>query len=293
VANGTGTVSANVTSVNVTCVPLDVSFSGALTGLRGEVVVSFRGGSFSLFPNQPRWALVAPSGNYDFTIASTPGTQHCTFANPSGVNTTFVNNIDLTCTDIAVNVTVAAQGIRNLHLAWTATAAPGGGTPVIDQWRVYEDPDGASGFSAVNINVAGSATGYDHEIALYRRVNARYRVEACDHGACVSSPAASIGNSLSNAIGYIKASNTGLNDHFGAAMAISMDGSTLAIGAPEEDGPNDSLAGSGAVYVFARSSTGWVQQAYRKASNAGAGDGFGGVVSLDGFGDTLAVGAAA
>jgi trimeric autotransporter adhesin len=292
VANGSGTVNANITTANVTCVPQNVSFGGTITGLRGEVVVSFSGGQFTLIGAQPTWAMVAPSGNYTFTIASMPGTQHCTLANASGVTTTFVNNINLSCTDITVGVSVTAQGIRNLHLAWTATAAPGGGTPVISHWRVYEDPDGASDFSAVDLNVAGNATGYDHEIALYRRINARYRVEACDSGVCVSSPAAGIGNSLGNAIGYIKASNTGANDHFGAAMAISLDGSTLAIGAPDEDGPNNSLAGSGAVYVFARSSTGWVQQAYLKAGNAGAGDGFGGAVSLDGFGNTLAVGAA-
>jgi trimeric autotransporter adhesin len=43
------------------------------------------------------------------------------------------------------------------------------------------------------------------------------------------------------------------------------------------------------VYVFRRSGTEWQQQAYVKASNTGADDGFGISVALDG--DTLAVGA--
>ncbi|MCB1204293.1 MAG: integrin [Verrucomicrobiae bacterium] len=95
---------------------------------------------------------------------------------------------------------------------------------------------------------------------------------------------------------YVKASNTGSEDNFGFSMAIS--GDTLVIGAPGEAssgiGPNDgqaddSRSGSGAVYVYARSGGAWSLQAYLKASNPGAGDGFGTSVAIDG--DTLIVGA--
>jgi hypothetical protein len=96
---------------------------------------------------------------------------------------------------------------------------------------------------------------------------------------------------------YIKASNTGEFDYFGARVALS--GDTLAVGAPEEasnatgvndeDGQSDdSAAYSGAVYVFTRTGDTWTQQAYIKASNTGAGDNFGYSVALSG--DTLAVG---
>jgi hypothetical protein len=101
---------------------------------------------------------------------------------------------------------------------------------------------------------------------------------------------------------YIKASNTDEGDHFGSSMALSADGNTLAVGARGEDSDamgvdgdqaNDSALGSGAVYLFQRDGMeNWAQQAYIKASNTGAGDDFGGKLSLAGNGDTLAVGAA-
>lgn len=95
---------------------------------------------------------------------------------------------------------------------------------------------------------------------------------------------------------YLKASNTGINDHFGDSVALS--DNTLAVGAFAEasratgvngDQLDDSASGSGAVYVFVRDGAAWVQQAYLKASNTETGDRFGDEVALSG--DTVAVGA--
>ena len=94
---------------------------------------------------------------------------------------------------------------------------------------------------------------------------------------------------------YLKASNTGAGDDFGGAMAIS--GDTLLVGAYPEDsnatGTNgdqgdNSSTNSGAAYVFRRSGTTWRQQAYLKASNTDAIDGFGHAVAIND--DTLVVG---
>jgi hypothetical protein len=99
---------------------------------------------------------------------------------------------------------------------------------------------------------------------------------------------------------YIKASNAGANDTFGTAMAISADGSTLVVGASEEDSnatgidgdqANNTGTDSGAVYVFVRMGTTWMQQAYLKASNTGGNDAFGISVAVSGDGSTIAVGA--
>lgn len=99
---------------------------------------------------------------------------------------------------------------------------------------------------------------------------------------------------------YLKAANAGEDDHFGLALSLSADGNTLAVGAEGESSssqgdatdPNDDTAsGAGAVYVFARAGTVWEQRAYLKASNAEAGDQFGGSVALSADGATLAVGA--
>ena len=95
---------------------------------------------------------------------------------------------------------------------------------------------------------------------------------------------------------YLKASNTDAGDRFG--FSVSLSGDTLAVGAPYEDSAatdingneaDDTVAQSGAVYVFTRNAGAWSQQAYVKASNTGSNDLFGGTVALSG--DTLAVGA--
>jgi len=95
---------------------------------------------------------------------------------------------------------------------------------------------------------------------------------------------------------YIKASNTDPHDAFG--FRVALDATTLAVSAPYEssaatgiqgDQSNNMALQSGAVYIFVRDGDTWVQQAYLKASNTDAGDGFGVSLALDG--DTLVVGA--
>jgi hypothetical protein len=99
---------------------------------------------------------------------------------------------------------------------------------------------------------------------------------------------------------YVKASNTATSDCFGHALALSADGNTLAVGAYGEDSnatgiggnqTDNSASASGAVYVYTRSGTTWLQQAYVKASNTEAMDAFGTALALSADGNTLAVGA--
>ena len=97
---------------------------------------------------------------------------------------------------------------------------------------------------------------------------------------------------------YLKAFNTGELDQFGTSVAIS--GDTVVVGALYEssnatgvndlaNSGNDLAYGSGAAYVFVRNGTNWTQQAYLKASNPEADDGFGSSVAISG--DTIVVGA--
>jgi len=87
---------------------------------------------------------------------------------------------------------------------------------------------------------------------------------------------------------YIKASNAGSSDDFGTSIALSDDGDTLAVGAPDED---TSGSNSGAVYIFTRTNTIWTEQQLIKASNSGSNDSFGDSVTLSDDGNTLAAGA--
>ncbi len=99
---------------------------------------------------------------------------------------------------------------------------------------------------------------------------------------------------------FLKASNPGKEDWFGVRIAISGDGNTVAVGAPNEDSAATGINGkqddesaleAGAVYFFTRTGTTWVQQAYVKSSNTGAGDEFGSSIALNRDGKTLLVGA--
>jgi FG-GAP repeat len=94
---------------------------------------------------------------------------------------------------------------------------------------------------------------------------------------------------------FLKASNTGADDLFGTSVAVS--GDTVIVGAIYEassstgvnSSPNENATRAGAAYIFVRSGTTWTQQAYLKASNAGAFDEYGGAVAVSG--DTVVVGA--
>jgi len=87
---------------------------------------------------------------------------------------------------------------------------------------------------------------------------------------------------------YIKASNTSAGDTFGNAIALSADGTTLAVGAIAQ---TTATNGAGDVHVFMRAGDTWVQQAFLLGSNTESGDYFGSSVALSADGATLAVGA--
>lgn len=188
---------------------------------------------------------------------------------------------------------VDSTAIKTLSFSWADVANE-------TEYRLLEDPDGESGLSVVATLPAGSDS-HDLLVFLPAKVNAQYSLQACNSGGCASSAQVAVGPGLVDAIGYFKASNAAAGDTFGSAVAISADGTTLAVGAHQESsaatGVNgepttDTLASSGAVYVFTLDAAGaWSQQAYIKAWNTGALDRFGEAIALSADGSTLAVGA--
>lgn len=109
---------------------------------------------------------------------------------------------------------------------------------------------------------------------------------------------------------FIKAFNPGPGDFYGFALALSDDGTTLAVGAPREDTTgfgvdpeaddppvlvdNQSEFDTGAVYVYRRRDSGWAREAFIKPQdNAFRINSFGLSLTMSGDGSTLGVGAAA
>ena len=108
---------------------------------------------------------------------------------------------------------------------------------------------------------------------------------------------------------FVKAPKAGIEDQFGSAVALSADGATLAVGAPNERSdatgtfvPDDTgyqaalrsnkVRRSGAVTVYRRSDTdAWEIEAFVKVPKTGVFDEFGDALALSADGATLAVGA--
>jgi Calx-beta domain-containing protein/FG-GAP repeat protein len=100
---------------------------------------------------------------------------------------------------------------------------------------------------------------------------------------------------------YIKASNARSYMEFGSTLALSGDGSTLAVASTYEasaarglggDQADVSMPDAGAVYVFGGGASAWSQLNYVKASNTNRDLRFGQSLALTTDGNTLAVGGA-
>jgi len=193
-------------------------------------------------------------------------------------------------------------GIKTIRMDWNDIGA--------SFYRLTVNPDGVSGFTTVpgKNELRGTSTTIEVPVHMTDWVNAIYRLEAFTASGSLpsltsSSNEISITKLMIASIGQLTASNGDQGDLFSASISLSMDGNTLAIGAPNESsaatsistqgqGEEDNSAiAAGAVYLFIRIENTWTQQAYIKADNAEAFDLFGFSVSLSEDGNTLAVGA--
>lgn len=182
-------------------------------------------------------------------------------------------------------LSLTPQSVKTFRFSWDKPGA-------VSEYRLLVNPDGASGYSEA-VTFAGNPTEYDLPVFLPARLNASYILEACNRAGCAESDAVFVNSALTDAIGYVKATDTAANDGFGRALAIADDGRTLAVGAPGDDGENDATSISGVVYVLRRDDAGdWRHQARLRASNPDDLDQFGEAIALAADGRTLAVGAA-
>ncbi|MBZ5712261.1 FG-GAP repeat protein [Nannocystis pusilla] len=191
----------------------------------------------------------------------------------------------------ATTLQLSFSAIKRFDFSWSAAA---GAT----HYRLQERLPGSDDYVQLGEDIADESISL--EMPLHLRIGASYVLQACNAEGCTDSEPVDVVDSMVEAVGYFKASNTDEGDSFGLSVALSAAGDTLAVGAYREasaatgvngDEADDTLAIAGAVYVFARVDGSWSQQAYIKASSPGSGDHFGEVVALSADGRTLAVGA--
>jgi hypothetical protein len=202
---------------------------------------------------------------------------------------------------VNLNSLAATQQPRQIALSFTVS---GNAVASIAAYRAQWRPNAQTAYTQIGGDLAAGASSALVELPGLTTIDwatASMRMQACDTANnCVTSNEQALLAVLPAAVGYFKASNTEADDTFGSRVALSADGNTMAVASTGEGSGADGVNGneadngaplSGAVYVFARGASGWVQQGYLKASNSDASDLFGRSVALSANGNTLAVGA--
>lgn len=306
-SNGGGGNSSPTTSNNGSggVSPATFIVGGTIIGLSGTVTLQNNGGDDHHESNNRDFSFdtpIASGAAYQVTIVSQPSGQTCSVTNGAGtINGAPVTNILIACAPNPPTLSVSFA-LKKLSFSWST--APGA-----TFYQLFERPNAGSAYRQVGGDIA--ATRYDYDIAVHKInwAEARFVLRACNDSGCTADSAeVDIAAGVLQTIGYVKANARTVQDVFGAAVALSADGSTLAIGAPAEDGGGVGVGGAtvvdcgdpegagpcrnaGAVYVFARTNGSWQPQAYIKAPQTVARDHFGTAVALSYDGGVLAIGA--
>jgi hypothetical protein len=114
VAAGSGTATADVTSVKVACVVASYSIGGTATGLAGTVVLQNNGtNNLTVAANGPfTFAGSVPHGApYAVTVLTQPAGQVCSVANGTGTATANVTNLAVTCVSALYTIGGTVNGL--------------------------------------------------------------------------------------------------------------------------------------------------------------------------------------
>ena len=128
-------------------------------------------------------------------------------------------------------------GMKTLEFNWSPVADA-------ERYRLLADLEGVTAFSQVGADLSADTTRTSLPVSvhLYPWDTARYVLEACNASGCTRSDEVSPLDGMTEAIGYVKASNTGVDDQFGGgsviyglSASISADGNTMAVSSIFED----------------------------------------------------------
>lgn len=157
------------------------------------------------------------------------------------------------------------------------------------EYRVYRDIDGASGFEQIGEDLTATEFKYPLAAHLTNWDEIRFQVESCNSAGCTPSEDVYIDGAAMDAIGYLKADTPQDKSAYGFSMAISEDGSTLAVGSPRFDSAEHD--DTGAVYIYTKSTDGWVQSERidNPASDGGKDDFFGYALDISADGSHLVI----
>lgn len=234
VSAGQGTALAHITDVRVACAALTHMVGGTLSGLAGGTLVLHNNGADALSLTADghfAFAQAVPEGaTYDVTVHAQPAGLLCALSGASGTVHAAVTSVAALCTpdpSLQPPPIPAAPAVgyapKSFLFSWPAIANA-------TYYRLGEDP-GATGSFTVLANNLGSTTYALQELALTQPPTAwRYALQACNANGC-SPWSLPVTADATRAIGYFKpAAATGIRN-FGQGIALTPDGSVMAVGA--------------------------------------------------------------
>lgn len=178
-------------------------------------------------------------------------------------------------------------GTKRLTLSWNEVS---GAT----HYFVAENPDGSSGYERITESTSNLTFDISLPVHLTDWQNARYMVEACNSAGCTPSQDIIIEDAVLDTIGYLKADLVMEESRLGFDMAITPDGNTLAVGAPQYNLETSEFSeeNSGAVFVYTMTDSGWAfaQRIENPVQDSSAWDYFGYALAISEDGQTLLVG---
>ena len=253
---------------------------------------------------------------------ATTDTGETVSINTNNVDTTTVGeyNVALSATDIAGNISTASRSVFVTVPEYRQQRIQASDKDINDYFGTSVSIDNSGNYAIVGAH-GEDADGYNDAGAAYilKRIDGVWSEEvklvASDkdigdyfgYSVAISGDGtyAIVGAKNENSVGAAYVFNrvngiwseqqkltasTQTNDDFGCSVSINDDGTTIIIGAENED---TSGSDAGAAYVFTRSSSGttWSQQQKLLASDKGQSDKFGGKVSVSGDGTYAIIGA--
>lgn len=188
-------------------------------------------------------------------------------------------------------VWVQVDGIKALRLEWVPAAG------AETQFLQIEWP-GVDEAAWPLIEVAPGTGSHRLEVFVPVATSARFRIRSCNLTGCSESPWATVPD-LASAVGYVKAGQALSGDWFGHAVALSGDGSRLAVASWLDDGTVGGIDptqvpspgfDAGAIEVYRHEGGSWQREAVIKAPTPGWGDRFGTDLALSDDGQVLITG---
>lgn len=257
--------------------------------------------TFGILPPVPVLQIAYALKRFDFSWAATADTTHYRMLERASAGAAFAQiGADLTATSISKEVSV--HRIDWPAIAYKLQACNAAGCT--DSAVVSAGAGLLPTIGYVKASNTGIADTFGFSLALSADGNT-LAVGAQEEDSNASVVNGDQGNNTANRAGavyvfgrvngvwaqqaYVKGSATSAGDSFGWSVALSADGSTLAVGAVDDD-PAGGFPSGGSVYVFTRSGVVWSEQAALPAT-AALGARLGWSVALSADGDTLAAGA--